>query len=325
MELPVIKYEKYSPAFPPWNIEHSSFIMDIAEHAKNNTPPNIFRSLFHDISDPLRSKGWKIVFTDGSKIQHSTSFVATYEDGSLLAIGILDNSASIFTAEAIAILNTATITSKLPGSFVICSDSLAVLKAIQNPNNTTNIISKIRDHLIKFSSKIKHMWIPGHTGIQGNEHADKAANAAHLSPVYVTPTLTKQDLLREVNRKVKEHTLNNWHNYQHFYKFNNIDKSRPLYPTSTSKQMNTTLVRLRLGHTTLTHQYLLKKENPPICDACQAALDVQHILGIGACKALTSNSSVTNTTSSAAEILGNLDPENIRKIHTFTKLHKFKI
>jgi hypothetical protein len=35
---------------------------------------------------------------------------------------------------------------------------------------------------------------------------------------------------------------------------------------------------LRIGHTRLTHSYLLKGETPPMCIACQAPLTVQRIL-----------------------------------------------
>ena len=36
--------------------------------------------------------------------------------------------------------------------------------------------------------------------------------------------------------------------------------------------------RLRVGHTYLTHSYLLHKESPPECDFCHLPLTVEHIL-----------------------------------------------
>ena len=38
------------------------------------------------------------------------------------------------------------------------------------------------------------------------------------------------------------------------------------------------LRRLRIGHTRLTHQYLLTREEPPLCPSCYCALTVVHIL-----------------------------------------------
>ena len=39
-----------------------------------------------------------------------------------------------------------------------------------------------------------------------------------------------------------------------------------------------TIHRLRVGHTHLTHSYLLHKEDPPECEFCHLPLTVEHIL-----------------------------------------------
>ena len=38
------------------------------------------------------------------------------------------------------------------------------------------------------------------------------------------------------------------------------------------------LVSCRIGHTPLTHSYILKKDPPPVCEHCQCNLTVRHIL-----------------------------------------------
>ena len=38
------------------------------------------------------------------------------------------------------------------------------------------------------------------------------------------------------------------------------------------------LCRVRIGHTHLTHSYILKKDPPPHCGHCQGLLTVRHIL-----------------------------------------------
>ena len=35
---------------------------------------------------------------------------------------------------------------------------------------------------------------------------------------------------------------------------------------------------MRIGHTYLTHSFLLKGGSPPLCDHCQEQLSVEHIL-----------------------------------------------
>ena len=38
------------------------------------------------------------------------------------------------------------------------------------------------------------------------------------------------------------------------------------------------LCRARIGHTHLTHSYILRKDPPPLCEHCQCILTVHHIL-----------------------------------------------
>nr|CAH7760113.1 unnamed protein product [Callosobruchus chinensis] len=40
-----------------------------------------------------------------------------------------------------------------------------------------------------------------------------------------------------------------------------------------------------MGHTILTHSYLLRRSQPPLCPSCNVALTIPHI--IGHCPALT--------------------------------------
>lgn len=35
---------------------------------------------------------------------------------------------------------------------------------------------------------------------------------------------------------------------------------------------------MRIGHTSLTHQYLMKQEDPPICTSCGTLLSIKHIV-----------------------------------------------
>ena len=45
-----------------------------------------------------------------------------------------------------------------------------------------------------------------------------------------------------------------------------------------SRSEQVKLTRLRIGHCKLTHEYLLKGENPPRCQTCNVPLSIQHIL-----------------------------------------------
>eukprot|EP00102_Acyrthosiphon_pisum_P009837 XP_003248683.1 PREDICTED: uncharacterized protein LOC100573436 [Acyrthosiphon pisum] len=48
-------------------------------------------------------------------------------------------------------------------------------------------------------------------------------------------------------------------------------------PKLTRKE-ETVLNRLRIGHTRITHGFLMAREDPPICQTCETALTVKHII-----------------------------------------------
>ena len=45
-----------------------------------------------------------------------------------------------------------------------------------------------------------------------------------------------------------------------------------------TRKEDTVLNRLHIGHCYFTHSFLLKKEEPPVCVACNTAITVKHIL-----------------------------------------------
>ena len=45
-----------------------------------------------------------------------------------------------------------------------------------------------------------------------------------------------------------------------------------------TKKENTVLNRLHIGHSYLTHSYILRKEEAPVYVACNTALTIKHIL-----------------------------------------------
>jgi len=50
------------------------------------------------------------------------------------------------------------------------------------------------------------------------------------------------------------------------------------YKSSLSRRDAVLINRLRIGHTRLTHSYLLSGNDQPVCSACQSPLTVKHFL-----------------------------------------------
>ena len=55
-----------------------------------------------------------------------------------------------------------------------------------------------------------------------------------------------------------------------------LGKNKP--HTSLCRRDETVLTRIRIGHSRITHSYLLSRENQPICDHCKCVFTVKHIL-----------------------------------------------
>ena len=46
----------------------------------------------------------------------------------------------------------------------------------------------------------------------------------------------------------------------------------------TNRKEETVTARLHIGHSLLTHSFLLKSEEPPVCIGCDKRLTIEHIL-----------------------------------------------
>ena len=84
-----------------------------------------------------------------------------------------------------------------------------------------------------------------------------------------------------------------------------------------NRKDETSLNRLRIGHTRLTHGYLMSKDKPPYCEACGQRLTVKHILT--ECQIYDQERMDLNLTDTLDATLGP-NPDQNRKILKFLKL-----
>ncbi|CAI6376859.1 unnamed protein product [Macrosiphum euphorbiae] len=160
------------------------------------------------------------------------------------------------------------------------SDSLSNLISIYHLNTSQPVISQIINELNERKNIISLAWIPGHVGIIGNEEADLKAKETIISSSFeVCPLISDQDFQNSTKFKSMDEWQNIWTNCNN-NKLREIKQSVLPWPKPfiMSRRDEVILVRLRIGHTHMTHGYLMAKEDPPACPTCGTLMSVKHIL-----------------------------------------------
>ena len=121
-------------------------------------------------------------------------------------------------------------------------------------------------------------WIPSHTGIKGNEKADKLAKEA-LKLEVTKIQIPYTDLKSKINIYIRRKWQMSWdlNPVNKLYQHQSVIKPHNTIPL-TKRRDDIVLTRVRIGHSHLTHSYLLAAEELPRCVSCDCVLSVKHIL-----------------------------------------------
>lgn len=268
------------PATPLWLLKPCSFIYTLQDIGKkSNTPPHLFINKYNEIRNNL--KDYIAIFTDGSKCGPAVA-AAALSAPLTLCTRLPDNS-SIFSAETQAInLALDIIETNTHTRFVIFSDSLSCLQAIENRLWNNPLILSILNRLHNLNIKgynILFVWLPSHVGIRGNAEADMAAKSALTLTTATNTTVPFSDFKPLITTFLNKKWQLKW-DLEINNKLHSLQPKTGLFISSNSLSRRDERVfhRLRIGHTHLTHAYLLKNEDPPECIPCHSRLTVEHIL-----------------------------------------------
>ncbi|KAJ8913575.1 hypothetical protein NQ315_013980, partial [Exocentrus adspersus] len=217
---PYVQHIKKFRNIPCYIIEHKYFTYELEyielKLKKGNDNATEFLHLTSELYE-----GYCKIYTDGSldPIQEKVGigmYVPQYEYSFHDSVPKM---AQICTAETIAIHKACTFCLENDiKKAVIFSDSQSALKKL-----TSNKLNKDLDYITLLTKEmlincnfngtiIKLAWVPGHTGIDGNERADKNANLGKQLPITNNILLDKADVLAYCKKKYHNNWIKEWDN-----------------------------------------------------------------------------------------------------------------
>lgn len=256
-------------------------------------------SYAHDrFNEVLASKfyGWVSIFTDASKLNESTPVGAAVWIPSFKIILSYKcpSISSVFTAESIALLEAILfVESHSLNKSIIFSDAKSSLQSIvSSPLRSKSrfpIILKIREALFRCKERgidVVLAWIPGHSGIPGNETADSCAKQASQIGSENHLQIFSHDLCTAPNVHLATSWSRMWSTSRilkgkHYGDIQPDIPSKPWFFKFRKANKTTTSVicRLRLGHT-CSPVFLAKirVRDHSLCECGLDEGDVDHLL-----------------------------------------------
>jgi kelch-like protein 2/3 len=266
---------------PPWTFITPEVRFDLASYRKQTTSSLVYKGLYNELCTkyPLHAK----VFTDGSKSENGVAAAAVLLSGDVdTSSKRIPSDSSVYTAELTALnLALKSIQGSKRERFIIFSDSLSALEAISGRNLKH---PELIDFFMTFT-KLKRKgydivlgWVPGHVGIHGNEVADLAAKDATSDDLPIS-FIPFTDLKHKTHSYAQALWQEDWSKQVDNKLFDIRPSLSELLPSpGRTRKENVVFTRLKIGHTYLTHSYLLKGERAPVCESCQEPLTVKQIL-----------------------------------------------
>ena len=263
---------------PSWCMKKPDILFDLHTSKKSASDSLIMKQNFHILQSHYTE--YQHIYTDGSKDGEKVGCAFLY--GNHFSSLRIPDGSSVFTAEAKAIdLALDFIDSCfLHDKFLIFSDSLSVLKALNHTSSKNSQIQKLleKHHKIANTKEILFCWLPSYVGIIGNEIADrKAKDSLHLNmSTFEIPFNSFKPL-------INKYILSEWQKSWDTATFNKLHAIKPVVGNNSSairniRREDVVITRRRIGHTRFTHSYILNREEQPFCIACNQHITVKHIL-----------------------------------------------
>lgn len=234
-------------------------IVNFGIEKKSAEPVKLFSEIIN-----TQWKDWLTVFTDASKLNKDRDvgaavWIPKYK---IILSYTCPPLTSVFTGEAIALLEALQyVSSHSINQALILSDSRSCLEAVMSNQFKTRkkfpLIMKIKESLLECHNlglQVVLAWIPGHSGILGNEQADRCAKQATLYGSKDHYHVYSHDLALTCQTHLYDAWSSDWQRTRHLKGkfFGQIQSTIPDKPwffkfKKIQKQTTSIICRLRLG------------------------------------------------------------------------------
>ena len=279
--IPQINTLQTPPLTPHW-LDSPPESHYLFPHNKNTVSAAETHALFNKFKS--EHDEFSFIFTDGSMNDGRTG-MAYFHKNSENKLRLPDIN-SVYTSELSAILLAlGYIKNAKIKKAIICTDSSSSVMAISTITELRHpIIYKIRNSIENLRinhTTIKLLWIPGHSGIFGNEQADKLAKLSLQSTQTNNLPSPLNDIYKYIQQQFISLQQRDWDDIRHFHLYPIKPKiSHFISSKQDCREKEIILARLRIGHTKLTHYHIFDNLPPPTCQHCpnQPRYTIQHFL-----------------------------------------------
>ena len=253
---------------PPWCIKPPKIVLDLVHLKKDRTDASIYQQLFMEIRD--RYRHYIPVYTDGSRDGNAVACATVFPSNTGISMRLPD-SASVFTAEVWTIIKALEqIKDSIASKYIVFTDSLSCLQALQHMKLEHPLIGMVIQKCVFLNIAKKDIvfcWVPSHTG-----KSDLDLPRAKVGVPYT-----------DFKYLISQYIFATWQDDWNGAVMKKLHSVKPVLENWQSsytrcRKDEVVFCRAHIGHTHLTHSYILKKDPPPLCEHCQCILTVRHIL-----------------------------------------------